>query len=209
MLRSQNKNIRNREDVEMKHVFVSTVFAVLSAVVVAEEPIDPSDVERNKALALEFYEQLWNTNNTERYVDLVADEYVIHDIGDDKGIVEPAIKQKEVADFFWSNGAMAVDIDYQIAERDIVATRWTWRFSPESLFGRLMLGETEIPIINVFRFNDEGKIVEIWNHRHDIDTGMTLRFVVRGFLYGVLAMLIPLLLLRARWKKRLRAMANA
>ncbi|MEN7342166.1 MAG: ester cyclase [Pseudomonadota bacterium] len=170
---------------------------------------DAARIERNKALALEFYEQLWNTNNTDRYSELIADEYVIHDIGDDKGIVEPAIKQQEIADFFWSNGTMTVEIDYQLAERDIVATRWIWRFSPESLFGRVMLGVTEIPIINVFRFNDDGKIVEIWNHRHDIDTSMTLRFVIKGFVYGVLVMLIVLLLLRSRWKKKLKIISAA
>jgi len=71
------------------------------------------------------------------------------------------------------------------------------------LFGRFVLGSTDIPIINVFRFQN-GKIVELWNHRHDIDTGMTLRFKVQRFVVGVVVMLVPLLLLRARWRRKLR-----
>ena len=60
-----------------------------------------------------------------------------------------------------------------------------------------------------YRLDDDGKIVEIWNHRHDIDTSMTLRFVIKGFVYGVLVMLIVLLLLRSRWKKKLKIISAA
>jgi len=69
--------------------------------------------------------------------------------------------------------------------------------------GRLLIGETQIPIINVFRF-ENGKIVEIWNHRHDIDTGKTKVFVVRGLGIGLLIALVPLvwaLLLRRKLKR--------
>ncbi|MEL7538783.1 MAG: ester cyclase [Pseudomonadota bacterium] len=147
--------------------------------------------ERNKALARDFYTDLWFNANTDRYEDYVADTYVIHDIGDDKGVTEPAIAQKEIADFFWANGDMSGEIDYQIADGDLVATRWTWQFEPTSFLGRILKGRDDLPIINVFRFED-GKIVEIWNHRHDIDTGMPLRFTAKGFIYGILVSIVPL-----------------
>lgn len=160
-----------------------------------------SDVEeRNKALALAFYEDLWFSRNTDAYEKYVADDYVIHDIGDDKGLTELAISQKEIADFFWANGNMGGKIDYQISEGDLVATRWTWQYEPTTFLGRIMHGRDDLPIINVFRFED-GKIVEIWNHRHDIDTGMSIRFTLTGFFYGLLVALIPLvwaILLRRR-----------
>ena len=127
-------------------------------------------LERNKRLAAEFYEKLWFTDNTEAYVDYVANEYVVHDIGDRKDVTEPAIAQKEVADLFHSFGALSGEIDYQIAEGDKVATRWFVSLEPGEKGRAMGISQVDrVPIINVFRFDEDGKIVEIWNHRHDID----------------------------------------
>lgn len=185
----------------MRAVFLMSVFFVLAATAGAQDPKPVSQEAANKALARAFYDALWGNNTTDRYAEFMADTYIAHDIGDRKGVEEPAVEQKEIADFFWSHGDMNVKYDYQIAEGDLVATRWTWQYEPRTLFGRFVLGSTDIPIINVFRIQD-GKIVELWNHRHDIDTGMTLRFKIQGFLAGILVMLIPLFLLRSRWRKR-------
>jgi predicted SnoaL-like aldol condensation-catalyzing enzyme len=114
----------------------------------------------------------------------VAEEYVVHDTGDRKNVTEPAIRQKRIADFFWSLGELSGEIDYQIAEGDLVATRWTLHFQPDTLRGWAMLGEHSLPIINVFRISD-GKIVEIWNHRHDIDTGKMRIHWLKGFGVGM------------------------
>ncbi|MCH2214909.1 MAG: ester cyclase [Flavobacteriales bacterium] len=160
--------------------------------------------ERNKEIARDFYQDLWFTNNTDKYADYVADEYVVHDIGDRKGVTEPAIEQKEIADFFWENGSWDSKINYQIAEGDLVATRWEATFSPSSLLGSAMMGSDKIAIINVFRFNDEGKIVEIWNHRHDIDTPQTMRFTLQGLLIGLGIALIPTII-AVRLRRKIKA----
>jgi len=126
--------------------------------------------ERNKETALAFYEDLWFTNNTGTYADYVADEYVVHDVGDRKGVTEPAVEQKNIADLFHGFGDLTGQVDWQMADGDMVATRWL--ISLEASDEAEAMGMTsfaDIPIINVFRFNDEGKIVEIWNHRHDVD----------------------------------------
>ncbi|MEL6255053.1 MAG: ester cyclase [Bacteroidota bacterium] len=159
-------------------------------------------LEANKALARAFYEDLWFNNRTENYHKYVAETYVAHDIGDRKNITEPAKEQKEIADFFWANGAFEGKIDYQVAEGDLVATRWTGNFIPSTLLGRFGIGGGEIPIINVFRIHD-GKIVELWNHRHDIDTNQTLPFVLRGFFMGLLISLIPLYFVR-KYRRQLK-----
>ncbi|MEM1262945.1 MAG: ester cyclase [Pseudomonadota bacterium] len=163
-----------------------------------------TDIEqRNKARAIEFYQDLWFSNNTDRYAQYMADTYVAHDIGDRKNVTEPAVEQQLIADFFWENGEMSGEVDYQIADGDLVATRWIWRYRPTTLLGHLLTGKDEIPIINVFRFKD-GKIVELWNHRHDIDTGMTTRFTLQGLVIGLAVALVPLfwaLSLRRRLKK--------
>ena len=85
-------------------------------------------------------------------------------------MTEPAIAQKEIADLFHGFGTISGEIDYQIAEADRVATRWFVSLEPNEQGQSMGMTKVErVPIINVFRFNDEGKIVEIWNHRHDED----------------------------------------
>ncbi|MEM8917226.1 MAG: ester cyclase [Pseudomonadota bacterium] len=126
--------------------------------------------ERNKRLAKEFYEELWFTNNTDAYSKYVATEYVVHDVGDRKNVTEPAVAQKEIADVFHSFGEMSGEIDYQISEDDKVATRWFISLVPdEAGKAKGMTEVSRVAIINVFRFDQSGKIVEIWNHRHDVD----------------------------------------
>ncbi|MEM9315152.1 MAG: nuclear transport factor 2 family protein [Pseudomonadota bacterium] len=157
---------------------------------------------RNKAIATDFYESLWFSNNTDRYADFFHDDYVVHDTGERKGVTEPAIEQKLIADFFHENGVMTGEVDYQIADGDLVATRWSWRFEPTSLMFKAMGGRNEIPIINVFRFDSEGKIVEIWNHRHDIDTGAANVKLLKGLAIGAVATLASLIaawVYRRRW----------
>ncbi len=126
--------------------------------------------ERNKELARGFYEDLWFSNNTHRFKNYVADTYVVHDIGDAKGVTEPAIKQKEIADIFHGFGKLTGRIDYQIAEGDKVATRWFIYLDPTPQAMQMGMSKVDgVAIINVFRFNDSGRIVEIWNHRHDVE----------------------------------------
>ncbi len=161
-----------------------------------------SQEERNKQIARNFYEDLWFNDRTENYSKYMANEYVAHDIGERKNSKEPAIEQKITVDRFWDGGTMSGKIDYQIAEGDLVATRWLWSYESNTLMGKLFEGKN-LPIINVFRFNDEGKIVELWNHRHDIDTNQTLRFTIKGFLIGLLIALIPTLM-AFRYKRKLK-----
>lgn len=147
--------------------FLALALGLLTACApVAEESV----AQRNKDIARNFYQDLWFTDNTEKYADYVADTYVIHDIGEAKGLVEPAIKQKQIADAFHGFGELTGKIDYQIAEGDKVATRWFVFLNPSAAAEEMgMTAVDGVAIINVFRFNDDGKIVEIWNHRHDVE----------------------------------------
>ena len=160
---------------------------------------DAERLEENKRIARAFYDDLWFSNNTDNYARYVADTYIVHDIGDRKNVTELAVKQKNIADFFWRHGTPSGRFDYQIADGDLVATRVISDFEPETLFGRFVLNHTSLPIINVFRI-ENGKIVEIWNHRHDVDTAQTIRFTLKGLLIGLLIALIPLI-----WAFRLRS----
>src|SRR5687768_16478966 len=156
--------------------------------------------EQNKALARRFYEEIWFKNNPAVVDELVAPTYIAHDIGDRKNSMEQAAEQKKIAAFFWERGEMTGSIDYQIAEGDLVATRWQWHFKPSVWWMKLVGGDEHIPIINVFRFR-EGKIVEIWNHRHDIDTGMANFIFIKGLLVGLVPSLLLLITLFVYWRK--------
>ncbi len=188
----------------MKNLFILILCCLVSLLSNGQSGDNsPKDqLEINKEIARKFYEDLWFSNKTENYSKYVADEYVVHDIGDRKEVVEPAIEQKKIADFFHSKGDMTGTIDYQIAEGDLVATRWQWNFQPTSFLFRIMGGSNQIPIINVFRFRD-GKIVEIWNHRHDIDTGLGNIPFAKGLGIGLLFALIPTFL-AIRYKRKLK-----
>lgn len=157
--------------------------------------------KRNKEIAKRFYQDLWFSKNTDRYNEYVAEEYVAHDIGVRKNITEPAIEQKRIADFLHSQGKMTGRIDYQIAEGDLVATRWQWEMEPTTILFRIMGGNRQIPIINVFRFKD-GKIVEIWNHRHDIDAFHGNILFVKGLGIGLLIALFGWGIVFFQWRKR-------
>ena len=108
--------------------------------------------------------------------------------------------EKDIAAFFWDNGTMSGKIDYQIAECDLVATRWQWKYQPTTWWLKMMGGREQIPIINVFRFKD-GKIVEIWNHRHDIDTANGNIPFVKGLLIGSIPGFILLVVSFLLWRK--------
>ncbi len=190
----------------MKRIYLQLLVSLIAVSSFSQEQsaIRTNQTEINKEIARNFYQDLWFTNNTENYKKYVADQYIVHDIGDRKGVVEPAIEQKKIADFFWKNGQFDCKIDYQIAEGDMVATRWTGSFKATTLFGQIFLENKEpISIINVFRIKD-GKIVELWNHRHDIETPQTLKFTIKGLIIGLIIALLPTIIaLRLRKKLRL------
>ena len=179
----------------MKTVLLLVVVLLSGAVVYAGE-IE----EGNKALARRFYEEVWFRRNVAAVDELVAPTYIVHDTGDRKNAMESADEQKKIAEFFWDRGTMTGSIDYQIAEGDLVATRWQWHFKPDVWWMKALGGDEHIPIINVFRFRD-GKIVEVWNHRHDIDTGMGSFIFVKGLALGLVPSAALLILVILLWRK--------
>ena len=87
-----------------------------------------------------------------------------------EGWTEAAIEQKNIAELFHSFGEMTGEIDYQIAEGDKVATRWFVSLVPSERGKAMGITEVDrVAIINVMRFDETGKIVEFWNHRHDVE----------------------------------------
>lgn len=182
---------------------LSALLMVLAFTSIAQvNPVCSAETEQaNKALARQFYEKVWFTYNPDFVDEVFAPEYVVHDTGDRKGVTEKAYVQKEVAAFIWANTDLsASSIDYQIADCDMVATRWQGSMIPKSLMFKILGGREQIPIINVMRF-ENGKVVEIWNHRHDIDTPIANMKVVKGLAIGLIPAFLLLIVTLLLWRK--------
>ncbi|MEO1041929.1 MAG: nuclear transport factor 2 family protein [Pseudomonadota bacterium] len=169
---------------------VAAAFLAATGIAAAQETCTDEQIEANKEIARGFYQDLWFTDNTDRYTEYVADTYQVWDIGDRKGVTEKAIEQKVIADRFHGGATMTGEIQFMVADCERVATRWTATSKPTSLVGHIMIGDTTLPIINVVKIED-GKIVEFWNHRHDIDASLVIFKTAPAFIKGVLVGAIP------------------
>lgn len=183
-------------------IFAAVTIFMLSPLISVSANCTMETERVNKALAKRFYEKVWFSDNPEVVDEIFAPEYVVHDIGDRKGIIEVAEEQKIIAGFFWNNGTLSGNIDYQISDCDMVVTRWHGKFVPETWWMKLLGVSFDIPIINVFRFED-GKIVEIWNHRHDIDSFQGTFEFIKGLAIGSVPGIVLLFAILLRlWRKR-------
>jgi steroid delta-isomerase-like uncharacterized protein len=121
--------------------------------------------EQNKAAARRFFE-LWEAGDTDQFDQVVAEDAVDHDpqrpFPDDRG-AEAARKTAEM--FRAAFPDTTYTIEQQVAEGDLVVTRWVARGTHE---GELMgipatQKSVEVSGIAIDRFSD-GKIAESWGN---------------------------------------------
>ena len=120
--------------------------------------------EENKATFRRYLEEVWNKGNLE-LVDEIFDRYVSHQ--PDGSTLErgPEDVKRFVGEFLTAFPDYHISIEEQIAEGDKVVSRGTIRGTHLREFrGMAPTGEEmEIPGMTVFRFSDEGKVVESWD----------------------------------------------
>jgi steroid delta-isomerase-like uncharacterized protein len=126
-------------------------------------------VAQNKALVARFFDQVWNRGNVEVAHEVFADDYVRHDLRPSQALPGPAGQAKIAADFRRAFPDIRFVIDLMLADDALVAARWTATGTHTGPWGSLdPTGErASFSGVNIFRF-DEGKVVEIWNHRDDL-----------------------------------------
>ena len=163
--------------------------------------------EANKAVARRFYEDVWFAHKVEAVDELFAAEYVNHDPRDpDPGMRAagrkvPRDTQKSLAR---QHGSSTGRIDYQLAEGDRVATRWSWSMPLTGWWERFVAGRDhiEITVVQIFRFDSEGRIAEVWNHRDDQGMEEQMRltglYYFEGVLFGAVLALVASRLLGRR-----------
>jgi len=128
------------------------------------------DVQANKRLIERFYAEVWAGGNFGFAEQVFAPDYVRHDLRPSEPAPGPAGQagiaeafRKAFADLEWR-------VDLLLGEDDLVAARWTARGTHTGGWGGVQpTGKrAEFSGVNIFRFDDEGKVVEIWNHRDDL-----------------------------------------
>jgi serine phosphatase RsbU (regulator of sigma subunit) len=120
--------------------------------------------EENRAIFRRYIEEVWNRTNLE-VVDEIFDRYISHQ--PDGSVLErgPEDVKRFVGEFRSAFPDLRLSIDDQIAEGDKVMIRETARGTHQGeLRGMAPTGkEMEIKGIAIFRFSEEGKVVESWD----------------------------------------------
>jgi steroid delta-isomerase-like uncharacterized protein len=125
--------------------------------------------EANKAIVLRFYEELWNNGNFDAADELVAADYVRHDLRPGEAPPGPAGQKAVAAKFRAAFPDVRMDVEALVAENDLVVARWTMTGTHSGAWGEVApTGRTvRFSGVNFFRIAD-GKIAEIWNVRDDL-----------------------------------------
>ncbi len=175
----------------------------LAAGVVALEAATP---EANQAAARRFYEEVWFSHHVDVVDELFAAEYINHDLRDPEprfraeGRKLPRSSQKDLARQQGANSTGR--IDYQVAGGDRVVTRWMWTMPLNGWWERTVAGRDriEIAVVQIFRFDADGRIAEVWNHRDDqgVEEQMRLTglYYFEGVVFGAVLALVASRLLR-------------
>ena len=128
------------------------------------------DAEANNRLVRRFYEEVWGGGDVTFASDVFAGDYVRHDLRPAQAEPGAAGQARIAEQFRQAFPDLRWRVDLVLAEDDLVAARWTaagtntgsWGGQPPT--GR----PAEFSGVNIFRFGEHGKVIEIWNHRDDL-----------------------------------------
>jgi steroid delta-isomerase-like uncharacterized protein len=136
---------------------------------------EPMVTEENTALVRRFYEEVWNRGNVDVTAEVFADDYVRHDLRPSEAEPGPRGQANIASDFRAAFPDLRMRVDLVLAENDLVAARWTTEGTNTGAWGgRAPTGKHAVfSGVNIFRFED-GKVVELWNHRDDLGLMMQL-----------------------------------
>lgn len=128
------------------------------------------DAEANKALVSRFYEEVWASGNVDFAAEVFRADYVRHDLRPTKAAPGPAGQAMIAEQFRKAFPDLEWRVDLVLGDADLVAARWTavgthtgaWADVPPTGKRATFSG------VNIFRFDEDGKVAEIWNHRDDL-----------------------------------------
>jgi steroid delta-isomerase-like uncharacterized protein len=125
--------------------------------------------DADKQVVRRFYEELWDRGNLAAADELVARDYIRHDLRPGDAPPGPA-GQKAVAEKFRAAFPdVRLEVEALVGEGDLVVARWTMIGTHSGAWGDIAPTGRQIRFsgVNFFRIVD-GKIAEIWNLRDDL-----------------------------------------
>jgi steroid delta-isomerase-like uncharacterized protein len=128
------------------------------------------DSEANKQLVRRFYQEVWALGNVSFAGEVFADDYVRHDLRPTQAAPGADGQARIAEQFRQAFPDLQWKVDLLLGEGDLVAARWTASGTNSGSWGgRPATGKrAEFSGVNIFRFGEHGKVVEIWNHRDDL-----------------------------------------
>jgi steroid delta-isomerase-like uncharacterized protein len=128
-------------------------------------------IERNKAAALRWSQELWGQGNLAVADEIIAPDYVRHDPGDPFPAQGPEDVKRIVAMLRTMLPDFRISVEAMFADGDIVVSRYTATATDTvGYMGMPPTGKAiRTPAIQIFRFSN-GKIVESWAARDDLGT---------------------------------------
>src|SRR5215210_3734812 len=129
-----------------------------------KETTNVSAAEENKAIFRRYAEEVGNQHNFE-IVDEIFERYISHQPDGSTLVRGPQDVKRFHKEFHSAFSDFHINIEDQIAEGDKVVSRYTLRGTHQGDFrGMAPTGkEIELKGVTIFRFSQEGKVVETWD----------------------------------------------
>jgi steroid delta-isomerase-like uncharacterized protein len=121
--------------------------------------------EENKAIFRRYVEEVGNEGNLD-LVEEIFDRYLSHQPDGHAEERGPQDVKRFIGEFHQAFPDFHTTIEDQIAEGDKVVTRWTMRGTHQGEFRGIAPtgGQIKVTGIGIFRFSEEGKVVESWDN---------------------------------------------
>jgi serine phosphatase RsbU (regulator of sigma subunit) len=130
-----------------------------------KEKTNVSAAEENKAIFRRYAEEVGNQQNFELVDEIFEQRYISHQPDGTTLVRGPEDVKRFHREFHSAFSNFHINIEEQIAEGDKVVSRYTMRGTHQRAFrGMAPTGkEVELKAVTIFRFSEEGKVVETWD----------------------------------------------
>ena len=122
-------------------------------------------VQRNKETFRRYVEEVWKDENLDIADEVFAEKYLSHQ--SDGTVLErgPEDVKKFVTEYRSAFSDIEDVVEDMIGEGDKVVTRWTLRATHTGEFRGIPATDKRITItgIGIFRFSEEGEVMESWD----------------------------------------------
>ncbi len=127
-----------------------------------------------------FYEEVWNKGNLDVADELIASDYVRHDLRPGNP-PRPEGMKRIASDLRAAFPDLHLAVTFMVAENDMIVARWVTTGTHKGSWGAVEpTGKrAEFSGVNIWRFA-RGKVVELWNYRDDLGLMQQLGVPLHG-----------------------------